>query len=233
MNISRLNKFAFFLIPAFSILTTLAYGTVHQPIIALFYVAISAMVIVWAADCLLVGTVRYSRSLMQIPLFLFGSYAFIQIIPFGTISDPSGGVAVPRTISVEPFSTQVTAIHILALCAFFGVSLVYLDSAARLRRLVTVFAVFGFAYAFFAILQSGLSPTKIYGIYKPAAAIPFGSFVNKHNFAAFIEMAICLPLGLLFVGAVKKDKRLLYGVAIAIMGTSVEGEGNAAEACLL
>lgn len=226
MKNSRLNKFAFFLIPALCIFSTLAYGTVHQPIIALFYLAVAVMGLIWAADSLVAGDVRYSQNLIQIPVLLFGMYALVQIIPFGSISETSGLSGVPRTISVEPFSTQVTAVHILALCAYFGISLVYLDSAARLRRLVTVISVFGFVYAFYAILQSVLSPAKIYGIYKPAAAVPFGSFVNKHNFAAFIEMAISLPLGLLFVGAVKRDKRLLYGVAVAIMGAALLLSGS-------
>ncbi len=32
----------------------------------------------------------------------------------------------------------------------------------------------------------------------------FGSFVNRHNFAAYVEMTIAVPLGLMFVGAVEK-----------------------------
>jgi O-antigen ligase len=208
------------------IFTALAYGTVHQPIIALFYAAVTLIVCLWAVDCFSVGVLRYSNSRLQIPLLLLAVYGLIQIIPFGTFTDASGISGIPRTISLEPYATQITALHILALAALFSITLVYLESSERLRRVVTVITVFGFIYAFYAILQSVLSPDKIYGIYGPASATPFGSFVNKHNFAALMEMLICLPLGMIFAGAVRPDKRLLYIVAIALMGSSLLLSGS-------
>ncbi len=223
---TRLNKITFFLICSTAIFTALAYGTVHQPIIALFYAFITLMACLWAADCLFTGTLRFSDSRLQIPLLLLGVYAMVQVIPFGTYAEANGVSDIPRTISVEPFATQVTAFHIFALCAFFSLALVYFGSARRLRRAVMIFTVFGFIYSFYAILQSVLSPDKIYGLYGPASATPFGSFVNRHNFAALIEMLICLPLGLLFVGAVARDKKLLYVVAVALMGAALLLSGS-------
>lgn len=221
----RLNNVTFFLVYATLIFTTLAYGTVHQPIIAFFYFVVAAMAILWAADCLTSGEVRFSKSVLQLPLLLLGLYGLIQIVPFGTYTD-TAGTAIARTISIEPFATQTTAMHIFALCAFFAVALVSLDSAVRLRRLVTIITVFGFVYAFYAVLQSVLSPAKIYGIYAPQAGTPFGSFVNRHNFAAVMEMMLAVPLGLLFVGAVRRDKLLLHVVAIALMASSLLLSGS-------
>ncbi len=105
-------------------------------------------------------------------------------------------------------------------------TLVFIDSAARLRRFAAVITVFGFIYGFYAILQSVLSPTKIYGIYGSSLMSPFGSFVNRHNFAAFMEMAVAVPLGLLFVGAVKRDKKLLYFIAVTLMGSALLLSGS-------
>jgi len=218
---TRLSKAAFFLICLTIIVTTMLYGTVHQPTIALFYLFVGVLLILWAADNWMSGTLRYSRSLFQVPLFAFAVYAFVQIIPFGSFTDPTGISNIPRTLSIEPFATQMTAIHLIALGMFLAVALVYLDSAERLRRLVTVLVVFGFLYAFFAILQSVLSPTRIYGIYGNGNLTPFGSFVNRHNFAAYMEMLVSIPLGLLFVGAVKPDKRLLYIIAVVLMTSSL------------
>jgi O-antigen ligase len=218
---NRLNRVAFFLICATVVLTTLLYGTVHQPIIALFYMTVAIIVLLCAADFLKSGTARFSPDPLQLPLYLLGGYALFQVIPFGTLSDSTGISAIRRTISLEPFATQVTAVHILLLAVLFSLLLIYVDSAARLRRLTRLVVIFGFAYAFYAILQSVLSPDKIYGIYKPLTAKPFGSFVNRHNFAAVIEMAVSLPLGLIFTGAVERDKRLLYIVAIALMAAAL------------
>ena len=212
------NKLAFFLICATVILTTVAYGTVHQPVIAVFYILVAAIMILWAVDGFLSGKLRYNKSLLQIPLVGAAVYGFIQIIPFGDLAESAGIPGIPRTISLDPFWTQVSALHFLALAIFFSVTLVYTDSAKRLQKLVSVITIFGFVYAFYAILQAVLSPTKIYGIYETRYGNPFGSFVNRHNFAAYIEMTLSLPLGLMFVGAIKKDKRLLYITAIALMG---------------
>ncbi len=216
-----LNKLAFFLICAIIVLTTMAYGTVHQPMLVLFYLAVTILSVVWAADSYLNGEMRFSRSLLQLPLLLLAVYGFVQIIPFGTYTEATGIAGIPRTISIEPFATQLTGLHIVALCIFFSVTMVYLDTARRLQRMTSVIIIFGSIYAFYAILQSVLSPTRIFGIYETGFGVPFGSFVNRHDFAAFIEMAIGIPLGLLFVGAVRRDKRLLYVIAVTLMVSSL------------
>ncbi len=220
------NRLTFLLICTIVIFTTLAYGTVHQPIIAVTYILISLTMIVWAADGFASRKLQFSRSLLQLPLILLAVYAFIQTIPFGTYAEAAGVAGIPRTISVEPFATQVTAMHMLFLAAFFAIVLASIDSAKRLKTFVAVLTIFGFIYAFYAILQSVLSPDKIYGIYKPQSATPFGSFVNRHNFAAIIELLIALPLGMLFSGSLRPDKRLIYVVAAALMGTALLLSGS-------
>ncbi len=219
------NKTAFFLICATIVVTTLAYGTVHQPVLALFYLTVLALVILWAVDGCLSGAMRFSRSALQIPLFAATVYGLVQVIPFGQMAE-TGISGIARTISLDPFPTRVSALHFLALAILLSVSLVFIDRASRLRKVVAVVTFFGFAYAFFAILQSFLSPDRIYGIYGSRYANPFGSFVNRHNFAAYVEMTMCLPLGLLFAGAVKRDKRLLYITAISLMGIALLLSGS-------
>lgn len=219
------GKLAFFLLSATIVWTTLAYGTVHQPIIALFYIVMVLVALLWAADSLISGSVRLDRSQLQIPIALAAIYGFIQTIPFG--SAEAGGIgSIPSTISVAPFWTRLAATHFVALLIFFSGMLAVTNSVRRIRKLVILITVFGFIFAFFAILQSVLSPDKIYGIYESKYAEPFGSFVNRHNFAAFMEMSIAVPLGLLFAGAVEKDKRLIYATAIGLMGIALLLSGS-------
>ena len=101
------------------ILTTLAYGTVHHPILSLFYLTLSVILLLWAAEGLTSGRLRFSRSVLQIPLLLLGVYALVQIVPFGTFAEAAGLSGIPRTISVEPFATQLTALQISGSVAFF------------------------------------------------------------------------------------------------------------------
>lgn len=220
------SKIIFFLVCFALIFGTVAYGTVHQPVIAFFYIQIAVMLVFWAWDSFRVGELQFSRHLLQLPLYSTAIYGFIQTIPFRTINDPSGLANVPQTISAAPFETQLSSLHFLALGFFFSVLLAHFNSASRIEKIINVITIFGFVYAFFAILQSFLSPGKIYGIYERYGAAPFGSFVSRHNFAAFMEMTIALPLGLLFAGAIKKDKRLLYVTAVALMGVALLLSGS-------
>ncbi|MFN2501496.1 MAG: O-antigen ligase family protein [Pyrinomonadaceae bacterium] len=223
---SRLNTLAFVLICVTVIGVTAAYGTVHEPVIALFYLAIVCLVLLWVGESWAAGTVRISSSPLQIPLLLLGVYGLLQTIPFGTIPDNTVIGDIDRTISLAPFATRATVLHIFVLSIFFAITLVSLDSAARLRRIVTVITVFGFIYAFYAILQNVLSPGAIYSIYVPRSGNPFGSFVNKHDFAAIIEMVIAMPLGMVFSNAVPRDRRMVYIVAIGLLGASLLLSGS-------
>ncbi|MEP6904056.1 MAG: O-antigen ligase family protein, partial [Actinomycetota bacterium] len=220
------SKIIFVLLGICIIYTALAYGTVHQPTIALFYLMTTAIIVLWAIDSFQTGILRFNKSLLQIPLIGAVVYAIIQIIPFGSLAETGGVSGIGRTISLEPFWTQMFALHFLALFFILAASLTFLDSAERLRKITSLITIFGFAFAFFAILQLVLSPTKIYGIYEAEFAQPFGSFVNRHNFAAYMEMLIAVPLGLIFVGAVPRDKRLIYMTTIGLMGIALLLSGS-------
>src|SRR5215213_9951183 len=220
------RKIIFVLLAVCLVFTALAYGTVHQPTIALFYLLAAAVVVLWAIDGFQTGFLRFNKTLLQIPVIATALYALIQIIPFGTLAETGGVSGIGRTISLEPFWTQMFAFHFLALFFFFAASLTFLDSASRLRKMTLLITIFGFGFAFFAILQAVLSPTKIYGIYEVEYAKPFGSFVNRHNFAAFMEMTIAVPLGLLLTGAIPRDKRLIYLTAVGLMGISLIMSGS-------
>lgn len=220
------NKTIFFLLCITIVWTTLAYGTVHQPFIALFYLVCSLIIVLWAIDAFASRALRFNKSLLQIPILAVSVYAIVQIIPFGTLAETGGVSGIPRTISLDPFWTEVYALHFFALFIFFAALLAFIDSANRLKKLVWVITIFGFLFSFFAILQAVLSPEKIYGIYDAVNKKPFGSFVNRHNFAAFIEMAIAVPLGMMFVGAVEKDRRLLFVTAIGLMGVALILSGS-------
>ena len=223
---TRANKLLFFVLCAAIAFTALAYGAVHQPTIAVFYLLAVLVVCLWAFDAFSSGVLRFSRNSIQIPLLAAFLYGIFQIIPFGSAANAAGFSDIPRTISLEPFETQLAAAQFFALFIFLAASLTYIDTIRRLRAVASFITIFGFAFAFFAILQAVLSPHKIYGIYEVPYATPFGSFVNRHNFAAYMELTVAVPLGLMFAGAVGRDKRLLYVTAIALMGVALLLSGS-------
>lgn len=208
------------------VFSTLFYGAVHQAVMAATYLGIGLVLVFASADWFRSGTIRTSREPLQLILFAAALYGFIQVVPFGTLPVTGGMEQISRTISLDPFSTQISALHFAILGVYFSLILIAFDSASRLRKFAVFIAVFGFAYAFFAILQSILSPTKIYGLLERSYAQPFGSFVSRNNFAAWMEMAIAIPMGMLFSGTIERDKRLLYGTAVVLMGVSLIVSGS-------
>ena len=223
---TRANKAIFLLMAASLVAFTLFYGTVHQPTISLFYLVVTSMVLLWGFDCFLSGELKISLHPIQTPLYATCLYAFVQLIPFGSMAETAGVSGIPRTLTLSPFDTEMTAYHVLALALFFSVALIVVDSGSRIKKLVGLITLFGSVFAFYAILQSFLSPGKIYGIYERIGANPFGSYVNRHNYAAFIEMCIALPLGMLIGGSIPRDKKLIYITAIVLMSVSLLLSGS-------
>jgi O-antigen ligase len=218
----------FFVICLAFVLTTLAYGTVHYWALGLFEIGAVAIVIAWAVDAWRSGKLRFSRNSLQLPLAGLIAIGLIQLLPFGSASDPSGALSgsVSRAISLDPYSTRLVLVQLVSLLVYFAALLAYLDSPARLRAIVRTIIIFGFGLAFFAVIQSLISPTRIYGILEPRLAMPFGPFVNRHNFAGYMEMTLALPLGLMFTSAIEREKRLLYLTAIAMMGVAILMSGS-------
>ncbi|HNU09591.1 MAG TPA: hypothetical protein PKO33_17615, partial [Pyrinomonadaceae bacterium] len=87
---TRINRLIFFFLCALIVFATVGYGAVHQPIIAFTYLIIALAGVLWAVDSIRVGVIRLSRSAIQLPIILTVVYAFVQIIPFGTLADMHG-----------------------------------------------------------------------------------------------------------------------------------------------
>ncbi len=203
--------------------STILYGAVHQGVLALLYFLIVLTSLLWFGDSLYRGMFRVSTEPIQLILYAAAIYGLIQVIPFG-ISGPGPLAGIPKTISFDPFATQVSSLHFVGLGLFFSLVLVSMDSASRLRKLASFITIFGAVFAFFAILQSLLNPTMIYGLLE--RPLSFGSFVSRNNFAGWMEMAVAVPLGMIFTGSVAQDKKLIYITASVLMGVSIVLSGS-------
>src|SRR3712207_8366909 len=41
---------------------------------------------------------------------------------------------------------------------------------------------------------------------EPKQAEPFGPYINRHHFAGYMELVLAMPLGLLFAGAIERER---------------------------
>ena len=205
------------------VLTTLAYGTVHYWTLAVFQASAALVLIFWALDAWQSGTLRISRNALQLPLVGLLLIGMLQLLPLGSTGAGDGtlSIAPVRSLSLDPYSTRLVLIQVIALLIYFAAALAFTDSPRRLRTFTHTITIFGFALALLGLIQHFTSPTTIYWIRELPTSTPFGPFINRHHFAGYMELALALPLGLLFSGAVERDKRLLYWFAVAIMGVAL------------
>ena len=211
------SRFAFLVICVAIVLSALAYGTVHYWALGLFNLGALTVLLLWVLDAWRLGNLRVSRNLLQLPLLGGIFLGLVQLLPRGGATSTS----LTNTLSFDPYSTRLVLVQLATLLIYFAATLVFVDTPHRLRVLVRTIMIFGFFLAIFGLTQSFTSPTKVYWIRELKQSTAFGPFINRHHFAGYMELTIALPLGLLFSGAVDKEKRLLYLFVAGLMGVAL------------
>ncbi len=204
------------------VLSALAYGTVHYWALALFNIGGLVVLLLWVVDGWTLGTFRINRNALQLPLIGAIILGLVQLLPLREVS--SGGataIGLVNTLSLDPNSTRLVLVQLSTLLVFFAATLVFVDTPHRLQILVRTIMVFGFLLAILGLSQSITSPTKVYWFRELNQSTAFGPFINRHHFAGYMELTIALPLGLLFAGAVDKEKRIIYLFIAGLMGVAL------------
>jgi O-antigen ligase len=216
------SRFAFLIGCLAIILSALAYGTVHYWALALFFLGAVTILVLWLVDGWTLGSFRISRNVLQLPLlgmFLLGVF---QLLPLRH-PEVAGTHSIPlvSSLSFDPYSTRFILVQLAAFTIYFAAVLIFTDTPKRLRLLVRTITVFGFFLAIFGLTQSFTSPDKVYWIRELPQSQAFGPFINRHHFAGYMELALALPLGLVFTGAIEKEKKFIYLFAAALMAVAL------------
>ena len=216
------SRFIFLIICVSIVLSTLAYGTVHYWSLAVFQACAALVIVLWAVDAWTSRSLRISRNALQWPLLGFILIGLVQLLPLGR-DIGAGLISLPtvKSLSLDPYSTQLTLVQVSALLIYFAATLAFTDGPIRLRLLVRTIIIFGFLLAILGLIQSFTSPTKLLWLRELKESTPFGPFINRHHFAGYMELTLALPLGLLFTGALERDKRFIYLFAAAMMGVAL------------
>jgi O-antigen ligase len=165
---------------------------------------------------------RVSRNLLQLPLLGALVLGLVQLLPLrdaATDATLAGGLS--NTLSFDPYATRLVLVQLATLLIYFSATLVFVDTPRRLHAIVRTIMIFGFCLALFGMTQSFTSPTKVYWMRELNQSTAFGPFINRHHFAGYMELTIALPLGLLFAGAVDREKKLLFIFIAGLMGVAL------------
>jgi len=216
------SRFAFLVICIAIVASALAYGTVHYWALALFNLGAVTILLLWVLDAWRLGSLRVSKNLLQLPLLGAVALGLFQLLPFREITSSGATTgALANSLSLDPYSTRLVLVQLATLLIYFAATLVFVDTPHRLHLLVRTIMVFGFVLAVFGLTQSFTSPSKVYWIRELPQSTAFGPFINRHHFAGYMELTISLPLGLLFAGAVDKERGAIYAFIAVLMGVAL------------
>ena len=216
------SRFAFLIVCLALILSALVYGTVHYWALAVFFLGGMTILILWLIDGWNLGSFRISRNVLQLPLIGMFLLGLVQLLPLRHPEDVgTHSIPLVSSLSFDPYSTRFILVQTVALMIYFAAVLVFTDTPKRLRLLVRTIAVFGFFLAIFGLTQSFTSPDKIYWMRELPQSQAFGPFINRHHFAGYMELALALPLGLVFTGAIEKEKKFIYLFAAGLMAVAL------------
>jgi len=213
---------AFLTICVAVVLTTLGYGTVHYWALAVFALSAAGILCLWCVDGLVLRSVQISVNPLQWPVLGMILLGLLQLLPLRTPDNAGLPFSPMKALSLDPYATRLVLIQVTSLFIYFAATLIFTDTPRRLRTLVRTITIFGFVLAMFGLTQSFTSDgTQVYWFRQLTQSTAFGPFINRHHFAGYMELAIALPLGLLFSGSLESYKRPLYAFAAALMGVAL------------
>ncbi len=206
------------LISLLVIFTPLAFGTVHIWSITILEISIFCLLIIWILRYFLQSKsdfyieIHIPFILPNFVFLLFICFVFIQMVPFSIkiikIFSPNRYHLYKMTLPLYdgPYSISIcihqTILEIIKIISYIGIfflAVSIFNSKTKIKRIVIVMFTAGIIEAFLGIFQMLSKTNKIFwfwqSVYKKGGY--FGSFVNPNHFAAYMDMIICIGIGLL------------------------------------
>ncbi len=119
----------------------------------------------------------------------------------------------------------------MLLFSSFGILCFLLTQVLRrpeeLSRLSLVMSLFGFAVAFFAVIQDLSSNGRIYWLRLPrSGGWIYGPYVNHNHYAGLMEMLFPIPLAMCLSRKVERGTKIALGVAAVFMASTIVLSGS-------
>lgn len=222
-NPSHPSKIIFFLLCAMPVSATVAFGAADVWALGALAFFAGLIALLRLIDAGLKKEFGFDTNPLQLPILALILIGAVQLLPLRAPTIPDELLSVPaiNSLSLAPYATRLAIVQLIVYFVFFSAALFYVNNQIRLRKIVSLAVIFSSLMAFFAILQRFSNSEAIYGLRVPNQANPFGSYVNGHHFAAFLEMTIGLTLGLVFGGAMKNNRRIFFLIAAVVMGMAI------------
>jgi O-antigen ligase len=183
--------------------TAIPYGSVELWWEAVFKCAVFILFALSIIEGLIIRKWHIENQQLLFPLLGICLLAFIQVLPLGKETDSQAGITNPiyKTISADPYETNLFIWKLLALCMLLVLLWRYISTSRRLQTLILVIIAMGIATAMFGIIRQSIQHNS------PGFVLPslypnegYAQFINRNHFAFLMEMCLGLVLGLTLRG---------------------------------
>lgn len=168
----------------------LAFGGVEPWGAAILEIGAAALLVAWGVLVVRRPQAEIHWNWLYVPLVGLGAFAFVQYA-FG--------------LSVYPYLTKLVLLEWGAYVILLFLAVESFRTTAQVRRFVWFLVIFGFAVSLFGIVQYFTYHGKLYWTIPLKAGSPFGPYVNRDDFAGFVELVAPLGLAFLFFRAVRRE----------------------------
>jgi O-antigen ligase len=193
------------LLVAFAVLS---FGGVELWGAAILEIGAAILFLLWGILALRQQEVEVHGNWLDLPLLGLGVFAIAQCA---------------LGISVYPYLTKVEVLKWVAYVLLFFLATQLFRTVDQVKSFVWFLVVFGFTVSLFGIVQHFTSNGKLYwSVPLLSGGAPFGPYVNRDDFAGFVELTAPLGLALLFFRAVRREHlTLLLLFTIVPIGAAI------------
>lgn len=187
-------------IPLLVTFAVLAYGAVQPWSQAVLEIAAAVLLVIWAWKASAGGQIELRWNAVVLPL---GGLVILALAQW------AGG------LTIYAYVTKVATLRLAAEWILLFLTIQAFRTPRQWKNLVWFLMSLAFAVSVFAIIQSFTSNGKIYWLQAlHSGGQPFGPFVNRNDFAGFVELILPLGLSLLLFDGERQERRLLVGLFV-------------------
>lgn len=175
----------------------LAFGTVEVWSETILEIGAAVLLLWWIGLVILRRQEEIHWPSTLWPILAFIGVAVLQLLLGGT---------------AYPFLTRVALMKFLATAMIFFLAVQSFRTRQDLRGLAWFLLCFGFLVAVFGIIQNYTSRYVLYW-YRPltGGGTPFGPYVNRNDFAGFIELIAPVGICLLAFRGIRREQQVFVG----------------------
>ena len=203
------------------IFSCLAYGSVTIFPLTVIEIVIGLFILSWLLEMAAKKQLSFVKTGFFLPIAFFLVVVSFQLVPLPLsfiklISYNSARLyetLIPGNSRINLFPLSIcpnsTISELLKLISFIGIFFFIINKIERKKDLdiaINFIIFFGLLVSIYALIKKFAYPERI----------GFGPFVNRNNFAGYINMIIPLALGY-FLTDMPLSKRLVYAFSVAIM----------------